>query len=174
MFCRCVCRGTACICETRDSHVSSTESMEHLRPQPIACKWHYFSIVVLKPFKCNIPESGRWKFRYYFIKNLWTHDSKHTVGTWWDDGVMLQVKRMAHYQTDMTPQTGASLLAHLAPFVSCSFSGCQTSSWNAVGDGFKAKSDRDHPHYVKDSEMAQNRVQSENDSICLMRIVVQK
>lgn len=56
----------------------------------------------------------------------------------------------------MMPRTDASLLAHLAPYVSCSSSGCQTSSWNAVGRGLKIKFDHDHLHHDKGAEISQN------------------
>lgn len=56
----------------------------------------------------------------------------------------------------MTPRTDASLRAHLAPSVSCSSSGCQTSSWNAVSCGFKTKFDHDHLHHDRGTEMSQN------------------
>lgn len=68
---------------------------------------------------------------------------------------MDQVKSKHSYQTNMTPRTDVSLLAHLAPSVSCSFAGCQTASWNALGCGFKTKFDHDHPHHDGGAEMSQ-------------------
>lgn len=40
-------------------------------------------------------------------------------------------------------RTAAALLAHLAPYVSCSFSSCQIFSWGALGRGLNREFDHD-------------------------------
>ncbi|MED6236560.1 hypothetical protein ATANTOWER_011052 [Ataeniobius toweri] len=67
---------------------------------------------------------------------------------------------MAHYRPDTKPLIDASLLAHPALSVSCSSSGCQTSSWKAVGGWLKTQFDHDHPHHDGNelSKMPQARV----------------
>lgn len=75
--------------------------------------------------------------------------------------IVKRVKSTGYYQTDTMPRTDASLLAHLAPSFSCSSSGCQTSSWSAVGCRLKTKLDHDHPRHVRSAEMSQSCVKWE-------------
>lgn len=69
---------------------------------------------------------------------------------------MYHVKSTEHYQADMVAQADASLQDLLAPFVSCSSSGCQISSWSAAGGGFKIKFDHDHPSHTRGTAVTQN------------------
>ncbi len=170
-------RRTACICETRDHHRNQhLNCTKHLRSQwtafppiymymkaknrltlpvyfasqRITCMFNLniyaallFRINYSQAFKTQYPEK-RCPWVWALLLDEWNrlldYDTK------------LQVKSTTHYQTDTMPRTDASLLAHLAPSVSCSSSGCQTSSWSAVGSGFKTKFDHDHPHYARGAE----------------------
>lgn len=81
------------------------------------------------------------------------------------------VKRMrsaARYPSDMTPRTDASLLTRPALFVFCSSSGCQTSSWKALGSWLKNEFGHDHLHEEKVPKAAQKHPQLDSLSLTLV------